>query len=378
MKKPILFLVVALFLQWQFVVHADEPKKGDEKENKEKKSWYDNIQLSGDFRFRHETILQENSPERNRERIRLRVAGEAEVADDFKCFLRLASGAPEPTSTNQTLDEGFSSKSIWLDLAYFELKPAAAKGFSLSGGKMKNPFYLPGESDLIWDIDVTPEGLAAKYLLALGTIEPFLTAGGFWVKERPADPDSYLLAGQGGANIRLSDTTELRFGVSYFDYQNAKNYETFYNTSNGYGDTTYTVGTNTYYLYQYGEIEGFAEVSIKAGNMPISLFCDYVSNHKVSKSKEGFLVGFCVGKAKNAGDWSLKCNYRRLEKDAVIGAFTDADCWGGGTNGKGIKVQFDIAVAKNTVISATGFLDKKDLDNEQDYKKFQVDISFKF
>ena len=39
--------------------------------------------------------------------------------------------------------------------------------------------------------------------------------------------------------------------------------------------------------------------------------------------------------------------HAELEKDAVVGAFTDSDRWGGGTDGKGLKFNARSQLLKN-------------------------------
>jgi len=65
----------------------------------------------------------------------------ANINQDWDTIFRIASGSADPVSTNQTLDSSFSSKAIWLDLAYFAFHPGSITNLKVFGGKMKNPFY---------------------------------------------------------------------------------------------------------------------------------------------------------------------------------------------------------------------------------------------
>ena len=101
---------------------------------------------------------------------RLGVTGK--VTDDIEVGLRLAtaerlsSGNGNPISTNLTLDDAFTKKAIWLDLAYFKWSPKET-GLSIFGGKMENPFYRVGGNQLIYDSDLTPEGIAFQFVKSL-------------------------------------------------------------------------------------------------------------------------------------------------------------------------------------------------------------------
>ena len=80
--------------------------------------WTENISLKGDLRLRHEIIDQDYKDTRNRTRLRARLSLKGQVNDEVNVHLRLASGSDDPVSTNQSLDDGFSSKDINLNLAY--------------------------------------------------------------------------------------------------------------------------------------------------------------------------------------------------------------------------------------------------------------------
>src|SRR5687768_7339452 len=71
-----------------------------------------NLRFSGDLRYRHEAINEETESERHRHRIRGRFGVTADVADNVRLGLTLATGGDDPVSANQTLDTGFSRKPI--------------------------------------------------------------------------------------------------------------------------------------------------------------------------------------------------------------------------------------------------------------------------
>jgi TolA-binding protein len=101
----------------------------------ESMKWVENIKISGDFRYRHESIdaedLHDWATGHNRHRIRARLGIDAKVNDEFDLGFRIASGSGDPASTNQTLADSFSSKELWLDLAYFNYHPLAIDALTL-------------------------------------------------------------------------------------------------------------------------------------------------------------------------------------------------------------------------------------------------------
>ena len=94
---------------------------------------------------------------RHRHRIRARVGIYGQVNDFTKVGVQYATGSDDPVSTNQTLDNAFSSKDVRLDMAFLAMSPKKFPCMTITAGKFKNPFYKAGKSELIWDSDWNPE-----------------------------------------------------------------------------------------------------------------------------------------------------------------------------------------------------------------------------
>jgi hypothetical protein len=321
---------------------------------------WENLKISGDLRYRHEMIDDETKDEvRNRHRIRARIMLDAMVTDAIDVGLRLASGSDDPISTNQTLGDGFTSKGIQLDLAYFDVRPASVKGLHIVGGKMKNPYHRPAGMGLIWDGDLNPEGLALRYNVknAAENTKLFVSAGYMWVIENGQDDDVNLIGGQTGATVKLGQA-DLTAGVGYFTYTNADDF----------------LGM------EYNELELFGEVGMKLGAQPFALVFDYVMNNDADEEDTGMLVGATFGKKKNPGSWDVKVFYEELKANAVLPEFTDSDFGGGGTNAKGLILGAGIRVMEKADLGATYFINTRHIaegQDETDYNRLQVDFAFK-
>jgi Putative porin len=335
----------------------------------------DHLKFFGDLRYRHDLVDQEGKDQRTRHRIRARIGLGAQLGESIDLGFQLATGSDNPISTNQTLGDGFSSKNIVFDLAYFDWHPTSVEGFHLVGGKMKNPFYMVGKTEMIWDSDLRLEGLATKIAKKNGNVEVFATMGNFWVDENKSGEDPMLWAIQGGLKFLLGENgTHLLTGLSYFDYSNAQGKATFYDPTDGFGNTMDADGN---YETDFNELEIFAELVFKINKTPVSLFVDWVENTSADHDKKGWLAGYSIGKCKAPGSSALHYNYRKVEKNSLIGAFTDSDFGVGGTNSKGHEIGFDCQIGKRETVGVTYFYNKT-VDLGSDCHKLLLDLNFKF
>ena len=333
------------------------------------------LKFFGDFRYRHELIDQEDKDQRTRHRIRARIGLGAQLGETLDLGFQLATGSDDPISTNQTLGDGFSTKNIGLDLAYFDWHPTAVEGLHLVGGKIKNPFYQVGKTELIWDSDLRFEGLATKVAKKGKNVEAFASMGNFWVDENKSGDDPMLWAIQGGLKFLLGENgAQLVAGLSYFDYSNTLGEAPFYDPADGFGNSLDAGGN---YETDFNELELFTELVFKIGKAPVSLSADWVENTAADHDEKGWLVGYTIGKCKNPGSCAVRHNYRKVEKNSVIGAFTDSDFIGGGTNGKGHELGFVCQIGKRENAGVTYFYNKTG-DQENDYHRLQLDLNFKF
>jgi hypothetical protein len=351
--------------------------------------WAEKVKISGDFRYRHERIDEETTGSAvrwkdgmDRDRIRARLMIEAIVNDDWGLAFRLASGSGDPASTNQTLEDSFSSKPLWLDLAYFNWHPAAREGLNVFGGKVKNPFYKVGGNQLIWDDDLNPEGIAATYAIPLGKRDTMhIAGGGFWVDESSSGVDTSLWGAQGYVKHTIGNPDYILGGVSYFDYGNIQGRgdlkSTWSSSSSFFGNTV----SSGLFASDFDIFEAFGEYGTKLMGLPFTIFGDWAKNLVASNGEDtAWLIGGKFNKAKDPGSWEVGYSYRELEADSVLGAFTDSDFIGGGTDGRGHQFGFTYQLAKNLQAGVTYFNSERDGTSGRslDYRRLQLDLKLKF
>lgn len=351
----------------------------------EKASWTDSITIKGDVRLRQEWIDQDEKDTRSRARLRARVSVKAEVNEEIDAHIRLASGSDDPVSSNQTLDDGFGSKDFRLDRAYLQWEPDNLDGVKLLGGKFGTPFIKV--RDLLWDGDLNPEGVAVNATLTGESVELLLNAAAFQAEERSSTDETYMYGGQAAAKLS-QETFTLLGGVSFFYWDNMEGFPTLFDDTDSFGNSSSAVtevdpatGVATptgelLYAEDYTEVELFVKLNMDVCGIPTAVYGQHVVNTEASSDDTGFLAGATLGKTKDPGSMKLDYNYRDLEADAVVAAFTDSDSGGGGTGVEGHRLQLVRQIAKNVQVSGTLFFNE--LDDGTDYTRGQFDLLAKF
>jgi len=110
----------------------------------------------------------------------------------------------------------------------------------------------------------------------------------------------------------------------------------------------------------------------------VSVLGNYIQNMDADSSNTAWLVGLSL-KGKAPVNWDFGYNYRVQERDAVIGAYTDSDFAGGGTNADGHKVWAGVTPVKNTRLGVTWFVNQQDPDgSDLHYERLMADVEVKF
>lgn len=338
-------------------------------------NWTESIKLSGDFRYRHEYVDQQGKEERSRHQIRMRLNVEGAVNDYVRLVTQLSTGLDNPTAANQTLTDGFSSKSVAWNLMYAELTHARLPGATITAGKGPKPWFRPGNYELIWDDDLNPEGLAGIYQKKFSRLSLRAVSAALWIEERSSGLDSYLGGGQ--AVVTYASPCEKAFfaaEIAYYTYVNVRGYPTFYDEARSYGNSTYADST---YFVDFELVEFGAQIDFNASWLPLQFAANFVLNTTADSLDNGWLLGFKAGQISEPGTFLFSYNYRELKRDAVVGVFTDNVSGGGGTNVKGHELNLTVQVAKRTSLKLNYFNDKINLANPSDYQRVQLDLSLR-
>jgi hypothetical protein len=318
----------------------------------------------------------------------------ADLGGSFKADLRLSSGTGRNVnSTNQTLGAYNARGGINLDkaaLIWDHISPSIDREFEIRTGRFANPFV--NNSELIWDNDLTFEGVAATYAMDLfgrkvNKMERgvYLTMAAMPLQEvELSNKDKWLYGAQLGTEIPFAESAVFKLSGAYYDYKNivgVKNEPTsnlMDYTAPQYlqkGNTLFDISSSAdldVNLFALAADYKLANANLSldfpvVGRKRLMLAAEYVRNlgfdrQEVSSRKQadvepkvtGYDVSLTLGDAtiKAPGNWRASVGYRHLERDAVLDAFTDSDFHLGGTDAKGYQFSYEIGMSRNTSIKA--------------------------
>jgi hypothetical protein len=365
--------------------------------------WAQSVAWGGDIRLRQETLWQwhtaktdstserKHASDRNRQRIRMRLGMKAKVGPALEAGVRIATSSDlSPISTNQTMSDIFDKKDLFLDQAYIKATTAGLAQpwpvpIAVWGGKFEIPFAF---TPLVWDPDVTLEGLAASLTPAAGPVEFALSGGAFPIDELKAtEGDPVLLAGQAGVTWSPASkhwrpslkALKIKAAAAYYDFTNLEaGLKTLKSARFGNAVLVTSEEEVTFLARDFDELDVNCEMSTMILHRPARLFGDYVRNTSAGGDDEGYMAGVRWGRSDAAWSWEAGYFYEHLESDAVVGAFTDSDFGEGGTGGEGHVASIAVGTLKGSTLGARFCVVNAIKGDDRQAKQFQVDWVTKF
>jgi hypothetical protein len=361
------------------------------------------IKWGADLRWRYELFNNygkntntAKSLDRERYRVRLRFNSQMQVNDITKINMQLATGGTENISTNQTMDKWYENKPFYLDIASFEIAPKdMLLNPKLIGGKMKNPFFIAGGSQLIWDGDLTLEGAALSVNhKVLKPLTLFASGGHFFISELSGSTlDLTNNVSQLGFDYKdkfINRNVRMRAAAGHVKYHNLKGANLY--GGKGYGNSD----ASGKFKEDFENINLAAQLEVaNVFGVDLVMFYDWAknvlapvqssTNLAVKPGSEfGYLAGLEVKSAKlfpRKDMIRVKYMWRECGKDAVVGALTDSDFGGGGTDSRGHVTSITVGLMDNVSGAFTYFANQQGMSQKYDsanYERVQADLSVSF
>ena len=373
------------------------------------------IRFSGDLRFRAETFRNQGfdalteSPDRNRLRIRARLALDGIIDKHFDWGMRLATGLfTNAVSPNQTFTDFFERKPFALDRAFIRYDSKTDKaGVQLVAGKFEPTFR---RTQMVWDDDLNVEGASeAVYFKTKSPLRQIkLVAFELPFNEVAGGKDGVVYGGQVQTDWQLSHVVSANVNLSYYDWNHPDQVVQglgalatqvnggIFNGSATTGNQNGALGTTNRIIKNaagtpIGFLAGFNLVDVlgsltwqASGRFPVTFTFDYVHNAtgRVRDEKNAYWVGGQVGQAKEKGDWLFAYYFTRIEQDAVLVPFNFDDILASNSRVHMPTVAYQIA--NNVMFQWNGLFSQRankivltSPDNRY-LNRMQFDVIFKF
>jgi hypothetical protein len=353
------------------------------------KSFLDRFHFKGDLRIRYESketdFYDGTDSNKYLGRYRLRLGSNIDITDNLHFDIGMRSGFGNPTSGNQTFAEANKptealSDYFFQSLRFHVLGITYASGNSTwKVGRQEYLMYRPIKSQLVWDNDLSMNGVNYQYqddtkMITVGINQPT------YAENVTAKDDVNLFLAQYVHKTKL-EFAKLNLGAGFYYYDGIKGNTAFYD-SGRLGNTVDDV--TKLYTNDYHIVEGFGELKFKdVLGKPFAIAAGVAYNTAADDNNFGYDLAFQLGKAKEVGDWQVKYSYTDIEEDAVLGAHSDSDNFGGGTAAKGHAIRSQYKFGPHTYLAATYFINefyagKIDDKPGADYERVQLDAIIKF
>jgi hypothetical protein len=374
---------VIVILQERGVIEEEEATRMVERNRayENKKTWMDRLTFFGDFRARFDgewferDPLGDKSPERNRLRYRFRFGAEAEINDYFDMTFRLSSSC-ENRSGNQTLGRGLDCEDgdedfgfdwdpdgIYINQAYVTFRPFGRRQIPYSGGKLDllfgklpNLFHTKvGKDFVVWDGDLSPEGVALAYGVdPLESLGLEFKAAFFVIDENSSAADPYVSPLQLRLEIHPAEHFAFGTNLSYYGYGALDT--DFYDRNAGRGnlaDAAGNFGLSNDRRVDVGDLRGWFKYTgiadwpiLVYGNVANNFSAQTLPTSNVGKESLGWSVGLEVGDKKKLVRMGV--SYFWIEANSGPGRYIDSDLFDGRTNQKGWTLYGDKRILSNT------------------------------
>ncbi|MFL6580955.1 MAG: putative porin [Burkholderiales bacterium] len=337
------------------------------------------VELFGDVRLRYEDRIARaptdtaTSEERQRWRYALRVGLRGDASENFFYGLRLDTGTygrsawvtmGDDNSSNgsKSSQSNKSSDAVAVGLAFIGWKPT--DWAQVIAGRQTNPLYT---SSMVWDPDITPEGLTERFSWKLSdNATLFATAGqyiysqigkrtGAWNGTTLDNPSlgfgssmsTILFATEVGGAYRFSENSSARVAANYYKYRLTQD-DTVFNTNfQGTGGSAADLGVRNLQI-----VEIPMEFRFPVADLSGAVFGEYAWNIDGNKraaasatpqfggDNKAMMIGLslassgvpqslsqgpALGSSAKKGTWELRTFYQRIQQFALDQNMIDSD-----------------------------------------------------
>ena len=354
-------------------------------------AWYDEIDISGNFRFRGhwqrtENGLDNSIPGYGLDRFRLRYRMYLDAAasyDEFDFGFRLGTSGSS-TSTNETYDNAFANGGLFVRRAY--AATSLADDVTAVFGRFAPPKERFFRSILTLDSDIALTGIALMATLqdeagvdGAGGTQIYANLLGLWLVEEAAGAGREDVFGIIFGLFGQFDS--LAVGLNFWGILHAAtNVPNFTNADPDFRSNFTALDFSV--QYKSGDIKFFGQAVFNLGASETAL-------DAADENNLGFIVGVANGSHKKVGDAKVELKWYYLEVRAWAAGLSDADAGNGFGQGTmlgtwGIEVNWryhlmtDVKIGMEINVGRMLYDQIPDADDFDGYMSVIFDIYFDF
>ena len=309
------------------------------------------LNITGDFRLRYEhTAGHPGDQARDRGVLRGRLGASYAVNERFLVAGRVTTGDPgDPNSADITMGNFVDDLALSLDQAFASYR---VDGFEFVGGKFVNPFI---RTELVWDGDVSPYGVAGRYRLYRDSTVVVRVAGIYsLIDEQIAAQGSDMRGAQVSLDVKPAAGWDFGLNAAYYDYEIGS----LLAADSGDTRDNNLIPDGTGYLSDFDLLDFIvrAGYSGPSSRWPLQIIGNYVRNlGAIVPEDAGWSVDFRIGELGETRDWRFGYGYAAAETDAVLAAFSH-DNTTYATNYRQHTISVDYLAFDGTILNLSGYL----------------------
>lgn len=275
------------------------------------------LSLGGDIRFRSE-INRSNglTPNRDRGVVRARLEGRYSIDPTWALSGRVVTGAlDDPNTTDVTLGQFGDDLEIGLDLLYAERSFPSGR-FLI--GKHPNLFAT---TDMVWDGDVSLQGLAGEWMPSLAPHLNIGLRGAFFViEESEARQDSFMLGAQVFTSLHPTMRSNATFALSHYNFD----LDAIDSADLGDFRTNRRTLSGAYASkFQITDVFGQLSMPTRSKDWLLRVTAQAAYNSGASAwDSFAYTTGLALGDLASGGKKEISYWYSKVEQDAILTAFS--------------------------------------------------------
>jgi hypothetical protein len=221
-------------------------------------------------------------------------------------------------------------------------------------GKADLPFaYTP----LWWDADLRPLGASASWSTEVRELDRIGFTAGYFAGQHLYDDESRIAAAQLTWRIREGAPTSGDIALGYVVFDDLQQL-----VRNGLGRTNRRVGTRLVSDYRLLDLQlGLRHL---VGDVPLEARVDLVRNLGADDRRDAARVSLVVGDGRVPGGWEFGYAAQRIQRDAVVAAFSEDDWWFHSFS-RGSMPWVGYGIDERWSVRVAGFFERRDDQSER-------------